>query len=113
MLSNVMSLAPKIDEVRVVTNSISPDFLVVVVSPLNALIENQIVRLGNSGIRATALDVKSSRKVDNEDSEAEPICELILSDKEKLEAGYYKIVFAHPQLLVSCACGRKLMHTEP
>ena len=58
----------------------------------NVLIENQILRLGNSGIRATALDVKRSRKDDNEDSEAEPICDLILSDKEKLEAGYYNVV---------------------
>ena len=36
----------------------------------NALIENQILQLGNSGTRATALDVKRSRKDDNEDSEA-------------------------------------------
>ncbi len=32
-----------------------------------------------------------------------------LSDKEKLESGYYNIVFAHPESLVSCTYGRKLM----
>ena len=87
--------------------------IVIVVSPLNALTENQISRLSHSGIRATALDVNSSRKDDNDDNEAESICDFSLSDKEKLESGYYNIVFAHPESLVSCTYGRKLMHTKP
>ena len=87
--------------------------IVIVVSPLNALIENQISRLSSSGIRAPALDVQSSRNDDVEDSESESICDLTLCDKEKLETGYYNIVFAHPESLVSCTYGRKLMHTKP
>ena len=48
-----------------------------VVSPLNALIGNRISWLCESGIRATALDVKSFRLDDinfNEESETESIC---------------------------------------
>ena len=40
--------------------------IVIVISPLNALIENQISQLCDSRIRATALDVKSSRQDDDE-----------------------------------------------
>ena len=38
--------------------------IIVVVSPLNSLIANQILRLESSGIRATAVDVRSSVEVD-------------------------------------------------
>ena len=85
----------------------------IVVSPLNALIENQISRLSSSGIRVSALNVKSYRKDVVDDSEPESICDFSLSDKEKLETGYYNIVFAHPESSVSCTYGRKLMHTKP
>ena len=87
--------------------------IVIVVSPLNALIENQISRLCDSGIRATALDVKSCRQDDNDESEDESLCDFSMSDKEKLETGCYYIVFAHPESLVSCVYGRKLMRTKP
>ena len=91
--------------------------IVVVVSPLNALIEDQISRLELSGIRASALDVRSSLvNVDEEDDvemESERVCDLGLSDKVKLEIGHYNIVFAHPEALVSCSYGRKLMQSKP
>ena len=87
--------------------------IVMVVSPLNALIENQIARLSHSGIRATALDVKHDKKEDNEDNEAESICDFSLGDKEKLEIGYCNIVFFHPESLVPCVYGRRLMRTKP
>ena len=46
-----------------------------VVSPLNELIENRISWLCESGIRPTALDVKSFRLDDiNDESETESIC---------------------------------------
>lgn len=91
--------------------------IVVVVSPLNALIANQISRLDSSGIRATALDIRSSVEEEEEEqneSESEPVvCDFHLSDKAKLEIGHYNIVFAHPEALVSCAYGRKLMQSAP
>ncbi|XP_028414051.1 uncharacterized protein LOC114537113 [Dendronephthya gigantea] len=86
--------------------------IIVVVSPLNALIANQILRLASSGIRATVVDVRSSIEVEEEDKEI-LACDLRLSDKAKLEIGHYNIVFAHPETFVSCAYGRKLMQSEP
>ena len=82
----------------------------IVVSPLNALIENQISRLSSSGIRASASDVQSSRNDDVGDSESESICDLTLCDKEKFETGYYNIVFAHPESLVSCTHRMHSLH---
>lgn len=88
--------------------------IIVVVSPLNALIENQILRLDLSGIRASALDVSSpSVDVEEDDIESELVCDFRLSDKAKLEIGHYNIVFAHPEALVSCSYGRKLMQSKP
>ena len=86
--------------------------IVIVVSPLNALIANQISRLNSGRIKASSLDVRSSGE-ENFDEKPELICDFSLSDKEKLEIGYYNIVFAHPESLVSCRFGRKLMHTRP
>ena len=76
---------------------------------------NQISRLDSSGIRATVLDVRSS-EVEEEENDPEleaVVCDFHLSDKAKLEIGHYNIVFAHPEALVSCAYGRKLMQSKP
>ena len=89
--------------------------IIVVVSPLNSLIANQILRLESSGIRATAVDGRSSVEVEKEENDPETdvvVCDLNLSDKDKLEIGHYNIVFAHPEALVSCAYGRKLMRSK-
>ena len=77
--------------------------IIVVVSPLNVLMTNQISRLDSSGIRATVLDVRSS-EVEEEENDPEleaVVCDLHLSDKAKLEIGHYNIAFAHPEALVS------------
>ena len=87
--------------------------IIVVVSPLNALITNQISKLNTSGVRASALDVKKLSHTEHEDDDDEYDCNFQLCDKEKLETGHYNIVFAHPESLVSCADGRKLMHSKP
>ena len=86
--------------------------IIVVVSPLNVLITDQISRLNSSGIRASALDViRLSAECEDDDDEYD--CDFQLCDKVELETGHYNIVFAHPELLVSCADGRKLMHSKP
>lgn len=86
--------------------------IVIVVSPLNALIASQISRLRTGGVRACALDVKTSELEAENDGELRLVCDFSLSDKAKLEIGYYNIVFAHPESLVSSLYGRKLMHTK-
>ena len=76
---------------------------------------SQISRLDSSGIRATALDVKSSIEVEDElnDPESEAVVvDFQLSDKAKLEIGHYNIVFAHPEAFVSCAYVRKVMQSN-
>ena len=83
--------------------------IVVVVSPLNALISNQIARLCSSGIRATVLGVKH---VVDEDTENSFECDFRLSDKEKLRSGYYHIVFSHPESFISCKYRRQLLKSK-
>ena len=83
--------------------------IVVVVSPLNALISNQIARLCSSGIRATVLGVKH---VVDEDTENSFECDFRLCDKEKLRSGYYHIVFSHPESFISCKYGRQLLKSK-
>jgi superfamily II DNA helicase RecQ len=113
--SGVLNLAAKITSI------------VIVVSPLNALIKNQINRLSLHGIEAAALDVKCSTSSSSRDfisegdeagdahseDETEDFCDFQLGDKEKFEKGDYNIVFAHPEFLVSSTYGRKLMQSKP
>ena len=84
--------------------------IIVVVSPLNALITNQISKLNSSGIRASALDVIRLSAEPEDDDEYD--CDFQLCDKVELETGHYSIVFVHPESLVSCADRRKLMHKQ-
>ena len=95
------------------------DSITVVVSPLNALMKDQISRLNAGIIRASVLDVRNVSAEDFEDVEDEHdgirsdvVCDFPVSDKVKLEEGYYNIVFAHPESLVSCLYGRRLMRSN-
>ena len=82
--------------------------VIIVVSPLNALISNQITRLGLSGIRASVLGVKVLQQEREFDSLE---CDLRLCDDDKLRTGYYHIVFAHPESFISCNYGRELLQS--
>ena len=83
--------------------------IVIVVSPLNALISNQIAHLYSSGIRASVLGVK---KVFDEDTKNSFECDFCLCDEEKLRSGYYHIVFSHPESFISCKYGRELLKSK-
>lgn len=103
--------------------------VLIVVSPLNALITNQINRLKLHGIKATVLDVKSSMSVilhgdsgaSSEDlsqgedkyKEADAVCDFLFGDRKKLEGGQYNIVFARSEVLVSSKSGQKRMQSKP
>ena len=91
--------------------------IVIVISPLNALISDQISRLNKGVIRASALDVKLSKiESDNPDenggSDSELVCDVNQSEKARLESGRYNILFAHPESLISCPYGRNLLWTK-
>ena len=92
--------------------------IVIVISPLNALIKNQIDRLSLNGIEAAVLDVKSSASIICHDDGDFPEEEAVVwgfqfGTREKLEKGYYNIVFAHPEFIISSKDGRKLMQSKP
>lgn len=84
--------------------------VIIVVLPLNALVSNQISRIGLSGIRASVLGVKVLQKESELDS-LEVECDLQLCDEDKLRAGYH-IVFAHPESFISCNYGRELLQSR-
>ena len=62
--------------------------IVIVISPLNSLMSNQISRLSLSGIRAAVLSVK----VGSDDSEENIQIDFSLCEEDKLRNGYYHIV---------------------
>jgi ATP-dependent DNA helicase RecQ len=93
----------------VVYNSFSP--VVIVVSPLNSLINDQILKLASTeleGLRASVLRVKRGDTT----SDKEILCDVQQNDRELLENGYFNIVFAHPESFLSCEFGRALLNSK-
>ncbi len=80
-------------------------------SPLNSLINDQISRLGMSGIRASIINVKESRR-DQIADEIRINIDLCVCDEQKLQNGLYNIVFAHPESFISCKYGRESLVSE-
>ena len=90
--------------------------IVIVVSPLNSLMSNQISRLNVSGIRASVMNIKEGRKrlasrVADTDEVAVDV-DFSQCEEEKLRDGHYHIVFAHPETLISSKYGRELLLSE-
>ena len=74
--------------------------VLLVISPLNSLINDQVQKLLATGLRVTALNVISNVSSLNDGEEIE--CDLTEQDKrEKLVHGYYNLLFAHPEALIS------------
>ncbi|XP_028404072.1 ATP-dependent DNA helicase Q-like 1 [Dendronephthya gigantea] len=90
--------------------------IVIVVSPLNALISNQISRLNLSGIRASVLSVKDGSTADIIEEDTENIVNMELDfslcEEEKLRNGCYHIIFTHPESFVTSKYGRELLLTK-
>ncbi len=87
--------------------------IVIVVSPLNALIGNQIACLASSGLRASVLGVRNMVAVTNDGNDVDVLdCDFHLCEEEKLRGGYYHIVFAHPESFISCEYGRQLLKNK-
>ena len=99
--------------------------IIVVISPLNALIEDQVSFLNARGIKAGVL--QASRQVNKEDKE-----ELLDSEDEgdlldkttnnydiaehdtckSVQNGEVKLLFTHPEAFISCKDGRKLFQSD-
>ncbi len=94
--------------------------IVLIVTPLNALIDNQISILHEHRIEATVLKSKShtASETDNEECETdthndckENLAELSLDSTtvRNIKKGMYKIIFSHPEAFISCEEGRRLL----
>ena len=82
--------------------------VVIVVSPLNVLIYDQISKLKESGIKAAILGIKEL-----EDEEGDPFVASRWEGERKtiLEAGY-DIVFCHPEVFLSCNDGLEVLQSD-
>ena len=78
---------------------------VVVVSPLNALIKDQIRRLQEGNVKAAILNVKNKANSGN--------LELDLSDANlsQLRDAKYVVIFTHPEAFITCKQGIELFQT--
>ena len=93
------------------------DSIVIVVSPLNSLMRDQISRLQMSGIEASVIGVKELRRQqmasssDDEDigDDFDLDINFCSCQEKKLRDGDYQIVFAHPESLISTKYGRNLL----
>ena len=83
---------------------VAPSPVIIVVSPLNALIKDQIRRLKEGNVKATVLSVKGkSEDLELDSSDANPA---------ELRDAKYEIVFAHPEAFLSCKKGIELLQSE-
>ena len=85
--------------------------IVIVVSPLNSLMSDQVSRLCLCGIRASVLSVKVNSQ-ESEECIGDLDVDLRLCEEDKLRAGFYNIVFAHPEAFISSKYGRELLLTK-
>lgn len=93
--------------------------IVIVISPLNSLMSDQISRLKMSGMQASVIGVKESRgdeiansSDENMDDEFNVDVDFRFCQEKKLRDGQYHIVFAHPETLISSKYGRELLLSD-
>ena len=80
--------------------------VVIVVSPLNALIKDQIRNLKEGNVNAAILNVKNKTNLED--------LELDFSDTNltQLSDAIYEVIFTHPEAFISCKQGLELFQTE-
>jgi superfamily II DNA helicase RecQ len=100
--------------------------IVLIIAPLNAIIDDQISNLKKHGIEATVLKTVSMNSMTNEndnekyanetasDSDCEEhtlLTDLTLdtSTEKDIKEGKSKIIYAHPEAFISCKKGRRLL----
>ena len=90
------------------TSRFSPSqSIVIVVSPLNSLMRDQIRRINQGNIKATVLNVQK-----NENSD-EVQLDLVHSNSSLLRDGRYDLVFTHPEAVLSSKEGLELFQRTP
>ena len=93
-------------DARVSSQSVGSS-VVVIISPLNALMYDQISKLRERGVKAAVLGVKVRR-----DEEGDSVLDSKWEGNRGsiIEAGY-KIVFCHPESFLSCKDGIKVLQS--
>ena len=81
--------------------------VVVVVSPLNSLISDQIRRSTEGKIKATVLKVRKSTNSANLELDYSETNPTLLKDAR------YDLVFTHPESVLSCKKGLELFQSSP
>ena len=85
----------------------SPQAVVVIVSPLNALIKDQLRRINERSIRAAALNVK--RKQNTGDLELD----FENANPSLLKYAKYDMLFLRPEAFLACMDGKELLQSAP
>ena len=102
--------------------------IILIITPLNAIIDDQISILKKHGIKATVLRADTitamTKESDTEEIEGEietvsggnfkentTLRDLKLDDKTKvsIQEGKFKIIYSHPEAFVSCKEGRRFL----
>lgn len=85
--------------------------MVLVVCPLNSLINDQIQKILTTGLRVSVLNVNKNDETSTSTGDEEVFCDVgELGKREKLLTGYYNLLFAHPEALLSSNFGRDLVN---
>ena len=77
-------------------------------SDVLAVNNNQIRKILKTGLRVSVLNVnRTCDDITSDSIDDEVLCDVVeLEKKEKLLAGYYNTLFAHPESLLSSRFGR-------
>ena len=102
--------------------------IVIVISPLNALIDDQVASLKTRGIKAGVLRASRQEAFDvaNDDGEiglSEDENEVTMEKKynysiseadvfKYVQKGEFKVLFTHPEAFISCKDGRKVFQSD-
>ena len=87
--------------------------VVIVICCLNSLINDKIRKILTTGLRVSVLNVnRTCDDITSDSIDDEVLCDVVeLEKKGKLLAGYYNILFAHPESLLSSRFGRSLVNS--
>ena len=118
--SIIFHLLPFICDYLKISNHCCSNNAVLVISPLNALINDQITILKNRGVVASVLDIsllsdeqlrRDSTEDEDDDPELSNQVQVIIDaeSRQNLHKCTFKILYAHPESFISCKEGRKVL----
>ena len=125
--SVLFHLLPFIFDYRNKHGKVKNGSIVLVITPLNAPIQNQLSILKSCGIEAVALNTVQGHSVvstDEDEGDEEEYMDLPQEDRElnilsldittekKITEGKFKLIYAHPEAFISCRKGRQILLSD-